>query len=165
MDKKTLKKNFLIPELNIDNENIYTSNKNECISKDYTQELYKKRYSVVTSYEELKIYLPNDQVLHDTGRYILDYFKKGIYVSFKNGKLQHFIFLNKKDFVAPYANKIIINPRNKLHYSNSKLRLTQCLIRFNDDKKDYRKIDFYIMEILFFLKELEKKSIVPDFRI
>lgn len=120
-----------------------------------------KKYAVIFSFEELKKYLPTDQVLHDTGKYMLEYFKKGMYVSFQNGKLKHFLFLNNKDFVPPYQNKIRIHPRNKFP-PNTKLRLTQCLVRFNSIKKDFKKIDFYVMEILYFLKQLEKKRIVPD---
>jgi hypothetical protein len=150
-----------IPDLNIDSENIYTSNKDVCISKTYTEEEYKKRYSVVFSYEELAKYLPNDQVLHDTARYILDYFKKSTYVSFVNGKLKHFLFLNKKGFIAPYQNKIKINPRNKIP-TDVKIRLTQCLVRFNYAKREFKEIDFYVMELLYFLKQLEKKRSVPD---
>jgi hypothetical protein len=152
-----------VPDLLINKESIFTSKQDECKSNIYTKDAFIKRYSAVTSYEELEKYLPEDQLIHDTARYILDYHKKGLYVSFKNGKLKHFIFLNKSNFIAPYQDKIKINPYIKIA-PNSKFRLTQCLLRTSDSKRELNQIDFYVMEILFFLKELEKNKSkeIPD---
>jgi hypothetical protein len=153
-----------VPDLIINKESIFTSKNEECILPTFNNpEVFVKKYSVVKSYEELEKYLPNDQVLHDTGKYILDYHKKGIYVSFKDGKLKHFIFLNKVDFIAPYQDKIKINPYVKLN-PNTKFRLTQCLLRTSESKRELKQIDFYMMEVLYFLKEFEKekKKSIPD---
>jgi hypothetical protein len=147
-----------VPDLIINKESIFTSKKEECILPTFNNpEVFIKKYSVVKNYEELEKYLPNDQVLHDTGKYILDYHKKGIYVSFKDGKLKHFIFLNKVDFIAPYQDKIKINPYIKLD-PNTKFRLTQCLLRTSESKRELKQIDFYMMEVLYFLKEFEKEK-------
>jgi len=152
-----------VPDLLINKENIFTSKQDVCESKIYSRDDFIKRYSVVTSYDELVKYLPEDQIIHDTARYILDYFKKGTYVSFKNGKLKHFIFLNKSNFIAPYQDKIKINSYIKIK-PDSKFRLTQCLLRLVDSKRELKQVDFYVMEILFFLKQLEKNKgkSIPD---
>jgi hypothetical protein len=153
-----------VPDLNINKESIFTSKQDECVSNTYSRDDFIKRYSVVTSYDDLVKYLPENQIIHDTAKYILDYHKKGSYVSFKNGKLKHFIFLNKSGFIAPYQDKIKINPHVKNIVPNSKFRLTQCLLRVVDSKRELKQVDFYIMEILFFLKELEKNrgKLIPD---
>ena len=153
-----------VPDLNINKESLFTSKKDECLLNTYTSsDTFIKRYSVVTTYEDLEKYLPNDQILHDTGKYILDYHKKGIYVSFKNGKLRHFLFLNKVNFIAPYQDKIKVNPYIKLD-PKTKFRLTQCLLRTSESKRELKQIDFYMMEVLYFLKELEKEKnkSIPD---
>lgn len=152
-----------VPDLNINKESIFTSKQDKCKSNTYSRDDFIKRYSVVTSYDELVKYLPEDQVIHDTAKYMFDYFKKGTYVSFKNGKLKHFLFLNKAGFIAPYQDKIKISPYVKMN-PDSKFRLTQCLLRVVDSKRELKQVDFYIMEILFFLKEFEKNrsGLIPD---
>ena len=151
----------VFPELIIDKEHIFTTN-TKCPINEYTRTDFKQRYSVITSYEELQQYLPeNDQIIHDTGRYILDYHKKGLYVSFKDGKLKYFLFLNKTDFSAPYQNKIKINPHLNIA-KDSKYRLTQCLLRIISEKTEKKNVDFYIMELLYFFKNLASNRSVPD---
>lgn len=155
-----------IPDFEINKNDVYTidyidKNNVKCDSTIYTKDKYIKKYATVTSYDELRIYLPDDEVLHDTGKYILDYHKKGIYVSIKNGNLKHFIFLNKTNFTAPYQNKIRIHPSNKFN-KNAKFRLTNCLLRIINEKDEFNKIDFYIIEFLYFLKNLVKNRDVPD---
>jgi hypothetical protein len=158
--------NIKIPEFEINKNDVYTidyieKNKVLCESNNYTPDEYIKKYAVITSYEELQKYLPNDQVLHDTGRYILDYHKKGTYISIKDGKLKYFLFLNKKNFIAPYQNKIKISSNNKYDRSST-FRLTNCLLRIINNKQEFKKVDFYIMEVLHFIKEMVKSRDVPD---
>ena len=82
----------------------------------------------------------------------------GIYVSFKNGKLIHFLLLNNKNYTSPYQGKIkIVDKFNK----NKKFRITQCLLRYEDNYKEYY-IDFYVMELYYFLLNLAKNRKVPD---
>jgi hypothetical protein len=159
--------NIKIPDFELNKGDVYSddyveNNEGKCALIEYSSDNYIKKYSVVTSYEELQKYLPkDDQVLHDTGRYILDYHKKGTYISIKDGKLKYFLFLNKKNFVAPYQNKIKIHPRNKYNKS-SNFRLTNCLLRIINEKNEFKKIDFYVMEVFYFLKKLIEKRDVPD---
>jgi len=157
-----------IPEFEINKNDVYTidyieKNNDKCEKIQYSIDEYKKRYAVVTSFDELQKYLPkNNQLLHDTGRYIMDYHKKGTYVSIKDGKLQSFIFLNKEDFVAPYQDKIKVNPHAFKITPTSKYRLTNCLLRIINEKHEFKQIDFYIMEVLYFLRKLTESRNVPD---
>jgi len=147
-----------IPILEVDKQDIFITNKNICIHQEYDYNKYKKRYAVISSYEELKRYLPDDKVLHDTGRYILEYHRMGIYVSFKNSKLVHFLLLNNNNYISPYQNKIKIADKYK---KNKKFRITQCLLRYENNYKEYY-IDFYVMELYYFLLNLSKNKKVPD---
>jgi len=155
-----------IPILKINKSDVYTTdyinkNNSKCDATQYPIPEYRKRYAVITSYEDLEKYLPDDQMIRDTGRYIMDYHKKGTYVEFKNGKLKYFLFLNKSSFIAPYNDKIKINPYIKVP-PNAKFRLTNCLLRIIDEKQELKKIDFYIMEVLYFLKQFAENRTVPD---
>jgi hypothetical protein len=169
MDKSIL--STRIPDFEINKQDLYTIDYIEktngvCKVVKYNDiEEYKKKYAVITSYEELKKYLPeDDQVLHDTGKYIMNYHKKGIYVSIKNNKLKYFLVLNKENYIAPYQKNIQIHPKNKYDKQNAKFRLTNCLLRIINKKHEFKEIDFYIMEILYFIKNLVNSTsrTIPD---
>jgi hypothetical protein len=155
------------PEFEINKNDVYTmdyieKNDGKCDSTIYTADNFIKKYATITSFEELQNYLPkDDQVLQDTGRYIMDYHKKGIYVSIKDNNIKNFLFLIKKNFIAPYQDKIKIHPNNWIN-KDAKFRLTNCLLRIIDEKNELTKVDFYIMEILHFLKKLVEARNVPD---
>ena len=152
-----------VPKLLVNKEDIFTTNKNECTTNIYSDNEYKKRYSVMYSFEELQKYLPSDdQILNDTGKYLMEYHKKGVYVSFKDGKLKHYLFLNNKNFTAPYQDKVKINPRLNINENTNKFRITQCLLKIINEKPDNNVIDYYIMELLYFFQKLEKNRVVPD---
>ena len=62
-----------VPKLLVNKEDIFTTNKNECTTNIYSDNEYKKRYSVMYSFEELQKYLPSDdQILNDTGKYLME---------------------------------------------------------------------------------------------
>jgi len=150
--------NIKLPILEINKYDIFTNNKNKCVRKNYNYDEYKKIYAVVQSYEELLKYIPDDKTLRDTGKYILECFKTGIYVSFKDGKLDTFLLLNNKDYTSPYQDKIKIANKYK---KNQKFKIVQCLLRYDDNYETYY-IDFYVMELFYFLSELSKNRKVPD---
>jgi len=155
------------PDFEINKNDVYTieyieKNNEKCDARTYTQDEYIKKYATATSIEELENYLPSDnQVLYDTGKYILDYHKKGIYVAIKDNKIKNYIFLNKQNFEAPYQNKIKISSNNRVN-KNAKFRLTNSLLRIINEKDEFNKIDFYVMEFLYFLKKLVSARDVPD---
>ena len=157
-----------IPDFEINKQDVYTidhieKTNGECNAIQHDEEEYKRKYAVVISFEELQKYLPpDDQVLHDTGKYIMEYHKKGTYVSIKDNKLKYFLFLNRKNYIAPYQNKIRINPKQRYNKHNAKFRLTNCLLRIINEKHEFKRIDFYIMEVLHFLKNFVNSRTVPD---
>lgn len=156
-----------IPDFELNKQDVYTidyieKTNGKCNAVEYNEKEYNRKYAVIISFEELEKYLPqDDQVLNDTGRYIMDYHKKGVYVSIKDNKLKYFLFLNKENYVAPYQNKIKIHPRIKYDKNTPNFRLTNCLLRIKRQRK-LKKVDFYIMEILYFLKNLVNSKTVPD---
>ena len=138
------------PILDINKEDIFIDNQHNCIRREYDYNKYKQRYAIISSYNELTKYLPDDKLLHDTGKYILEYHRMGIYISFKDGKLIHFLLLNNNNYTSPYQDKVKIADK---YNKNKKFRITQCLLRYEDNYKEYY-IDFYVMELYYFLLNL-----------
>ena len=146
-----------LPIFEINKEDIFT-NKNKCTRREYNYNEYKYKYAVISSYDELLTYLPDDKMIRDTGKYILEYHRMGIYVSFKDGELYNFLLLNNINYTSPYDGKIKIANKYK---KDKKFRITQCLLRYEDNYNTYY-IDFYVMELYYFLLELSKNRKIPD---
>ena len=98
-----------IPDFELNKQDVYTidyieKTDGKCTAVEYEEKEYNRKYAVIISFEELQKYLPsNDKVLHDTGRYIMDYHKKGVYVSIKDNKLNYLTSVSVSEN-TPYIN-------------------------------------------------------------